>query len=194
MPPRAKITKEMIVDTAFCIVQEEGIDKVTARRISEKLNCSTQPVLYHFATIEEIKDNVYKKADEYHTGYIMNMEQDYGNPMLAIGVNYIRFAMEERNLFRFLFQSNEFSGFGIMDLVESEEIGLLLEVLKQELDMPMEQVKKVFSTLFIFVHGYASLYANNTMVYDEKVVLEALDNVFLGAVCALKGAQDEKVI
>ncbi len=194
MPPRAKITKEMIVDTAFCIVQEQGIDKVTARSISEKLNCSTQPVLYHFATIEEIKDNVYKKADEYHTGYIMNMEQDYGNPMLAIGVNYIRFAMEEKNLFRFLFQSNVFSGFGILDLVESEEIGPLLEVLKQELDMPMEQVKKVFSTLFIFVHGYASLYANNTMVFDEKEVLEALDNVFLGAVCALKGAQDEKDI
>ena len=194
MPPRAKITKEMIVDTAFCIVQEQGIDKVTARSISEKLNCSTQPVLYHFATIEEIKDNVYKKADEYHTGYIMNMEQDYGNPMLAIGVNYIRFAIEERNLFRFLFQSNEFSGFGILDLVESEDICPLLEVLKQELDMPMEQVKKVFITLFIFVHGYASLYANNTMVFDEKVVLEALDNVFLGAVCALKGAQDEKDI
>ena len=194
MPPRAKITKEMIVDTAFCIVQEQGIDKVTARSISEKLNCSTQPVLYHFATIEEIKDSVYQKADEYHTGYIMNMEQDYGNPMLAIGVNYIRFAMEERNLFRFLFQSDEFSGFGIMDLVESEDIGPLLEVLKQELDMPMEQVKKVFSTLFIFVHGYASLYANNTMVFDERVVLEALDNVFLGAVCALKGAQDEKDI
>jgi len=194
MPPRAKITKEMIVDTAFCIVQEQGIDKVTARSISEKLNCSTQPVLYHFATIEEIKDNVYKKADEYHTGYIMNMEQDCDNPMLAIGVNYIRFAMEERNLFRFLFQSNEFSGFGILDLVESEDIGPLLEVLKQELDMPMEQVKKVFSTLFIFVHGYASLYANNTMVFDEKVVLEALDKVFLGAVCALKGAEDEEVI
>ena len=188
MPPKTKITKEMIVDTAFSIVQEQGIDKVTARSISEKLNCSTQPVLYHFATIEEIKDNVYKKADEYHTGYIMNMEQDYGNPMLAIGVNYIRFAMEERNLFRFLFQSNEFSGFGILDLVESEDIGPLLEVLKQELDMPMEQVKKVFITLFIFVHGYASLYANNTMVFDEKEVLEALDNVFLGAVCALKGA------
>ena len=194
MPPRAKITKEMIVDTAFHIVQEQGIDKVTARSISEKLNCSTQPVLYHFATIEEIKDSVYKKADEYHTGYIMNMEQDYGNPMLAIGVNYIRFAMEERNLFRFLFQSDEFAGFGILDLVESEDIRPLLEVLKQELDMPMEQVKKVFSTLFIFVHGYASLYANNTMVFDEKVVLEALDNVFLGAVCALKGAQDEKDI
>ena len=194
MPPRAKITKEMIVDTAFCIVQEEGIDKVTARRISEKLNCSTQPVLYHFATIEEIKDSVYQKADAYHSDYIMNMEENYENPMVSIGVNYIRFAMEEKYLFRFLFQSDEFSGFGITDLMELEEIRPFLEVLKQELDMPVEQVKKVFSTLFIYVHGYASLYANNTMVYDENVVLEALDNVFLGAVCALKGAGNEEDI
>ena len=194
MPPRAKITKEMIIDTAFCIVQEEGIDKVTARRISEKLNCSTQPVLYHFSTVEEIKDSVYQKADEYHSGYIMNMEEDDENPMVTLGVNYIRFAMEERNLFRFLFQSNEFSGFGILDLVEMEEIRPLLEVIRQEMDMPMEQVKKVFSTLFIFVHGYASLYANNTMVYNEQEVLEALDNVFLGTVCALKGVQDEETI
>lgn len=191
MPPRAKITKEMIVDTAFCIAQEEGIDKVTARRISEKLNCSTQPVLYHFATIEEIKGNVYQKADEYHSEYIMNMEMDYGNPMLAIGVNYIRFAMEERNLFRFLFQSNEFSGVGILDLVELEAIRPLLEVLQQELDMPMKQVKEVFITLFIFVHGYASLYANNTMVYDEETVIQALEHVFLGAVCTLKGEENE---
>ena len=184
----------MIIDTAFCIVQEEGIDKVTARRISEKLNCSTQPVLYHFSTVEEIKDSVYQKADEYHSGYIMNMEEDDENPMVTLGVNYIRFAMEERNLFRFLFQSNEFSGFGILDLVEMEEIRPLLEVIRQEMDMPMEQVKKVFSTLFIFVHGYASLYANNTMVYNEQEVLEALDNVFLGTVCALKGVQDEETI
>ena len=193
MPPKAKITKEMILDAAFSIVREEGIDKVTARRISERLNCSTQPVLYYFATVEEIKDSLYKMADEYHSGYIMNMDEDDENPMVTIGVNYIRFAMEERNLFRFLFQSDEFSGFGILDLVELEEIRPLLEVLKQELDMPMERVKQVFSTLFIYVHGYASLYANNTMVYEESVVLKALDNVFLGAVCALKGAGDEEV-
>ena len=193
MPPRAKITREMILDAAFSIVREEGIDKVTARRISERLNCSTQPVLYHFSTVEEIKDSLYKMADEYHSGYIMNMDEDDENPMVTIGVNYIRFAMEERNLFRFLFQSDELSGFGILDLMELEEIHPLLEVLKQELDMPMEQVKQVFSTLFIYVHGYASLYANNTMVYEESVVLKALDNVFLGAVCALKGAEDEEI-
>ena len=34
MPPKAKITKEMIVDTAFEIVRKEGVHKVTARSIS----------------------------------------------------------------------------------------------------------------------------------------------------------------
>ncbi len=194
MPPKAKITKEMIVDTAFHIVQREGVDKVTARSISEQLNCSTQPVLYYFSTVEDIKKAVYKRADEYHTDYIMNMEEDYGDPMLAIGMNYIRFAIEERNLFRFLFQSNEFSGVSMLDLAETEELLPLLTVLQKELDMSMDDAKEVFSTLFIFVHGYASLYANNTMVYEEQIVIEALEKVFYGAICVVKGDPDEKNI
>ena len=101
MPPKAKVTKEMIVDSAFNIVQKEGVDKVTARRISDELNCSTQPVMYYFSTVEDIKKLVYKKVNEYHSAYIMNMKIDDENPMLTIGVNYIKFAIEERNLFRF---------------------------------------------------------------------------------------------
>ena len=101
---KAKITKEMIVDTAFEIVRKEGADKVTARSISEQLNCSTQPVLYYFSTVEDIKKAVYIKADEYHSAYLLDVGMTCENPMLAIGINYIKFAIEERNLFRFLFQ------------------------------------------------------------------------------------------
>ena len=194
MPPKAKITKEMIVDVAFGIIQREGVDKVTARSISQQLNCSTQPVLYHFATVEDIKKAVYKKADEYHSDYIMNMENDYGDPMLTMGMNYIDFARKERNIFHFLFQSNEFSGASILELLEMEEILPLLTVLQQELELSLEEVKEVFSTLFIFVHGYASLYANNSMIYEEANVISAIENVFEGAICVLKGDQNEKNI
>ena len=54
--------------------------------------------------------------------------------------------------------------------------------------------KTVSSTLFIFAHGYASLYANNTMIYDEANVISALEKVFYGAICATKGEQNEKNI
>lgn len=187
MPPKAKVTKEMIVDTAFKIVQKEGVDKVTARSISEQLNCSTQPVLYYFSTVEDIKKMVYKKADAYHSNYIMNTEIACGNPMLAIGMNYIKFAIEERNLFRLLFQSDEFSGVSVLNLLETKELLPILTVLQNKLDMSMEDTKKVFSTLFIFTHGYASLYANNTMIYDELNVMKALEKILYGAVCATKG-------
>lgn len=194
MPPKAKITKEMIVDVAFGIIQREGVDKVTARSISQQLNCSTQPVLYHFATVEDIKKAVYKKADEYHSDYIMNMENDYGDPMLTMGMNYIDFARKERNIFQFLFQSNEFSGASILELLEMEEILPILTMLQHELELALDEVKEVFSTLFIFVHGYASLYANNSMIYEEANVISAIENVFEGAICVLKGDQNEKNI
>lgn len=194
MPPKAKITKEMIVDVAFGIIQREGVDKVTARSISQQLNCSTQPVLYHFATVEDIKKAVYKKADAYHSDYIMNMENDYGDPMLTMGMNYINFARKERNIFQFLFQSNEFSGASILELLEMEEILPILTMLQHELELELDEVKEVFSTLFIFVHGYASLYANNTMIYEEANVISAIEKVFEGAICVLKGDQDEKNI
>lgn len=187
MPPKAKITKEMIIDTAFSIVRQEGIDKVTARNVSRQLNCSTQPVLYYFSTVEDIKRAVYEKADEYHTSYIMNLEQDYENPMLTIGMNYIRFAREEKNLFRFLFQSNEFSGNSMRDLMNTDGLLPILNVLQQELKVSADGAKDIFSTLFIFVHGYASLFANNSMVYDEERLIHALTGVFQGAVCISKG-------
>lgn len=187
MAPKAKITKEMIINTAFNIVREDGVDKVTARSISKQLNCSTQPVLYYFSTVEDIKRMVYKKADEYHSDYIMNTKTDCKNPMLAIGMNYIKFAIEERNLFCFLFQSNEFSGVSMLNLLEAEELLPLLTVLQHELDMSMEDTKEVFNTLFIFVHGYASLYANNTMIYDELKVRKALEKIFNGTLFTMKG-------
>ena len=102
-------------------------------------------------------------------------------------INYIKFAIEERNLFRFLFQSNEFSGISMLELLETEEFLPMLGMLQSELDISMEDAKEIFSTLFIFSHGYASLYANNTMLYNEQDVIRALDKIFVGAVCTVKG-------
>lgn len=194
MPPKAKITKEMIIDAGFHIIKTEGADKLTARNISEQLKCSTQPVLYYFKSIEEIKRAVYQKADEYHTSFIMNMEKDYGNPMLTIGMNYIRFAMEERKLFHFLFQSDEFSGTSILELVQQEEATPFITILQQAIEASEKEAKEIFATLFIFVHGYAGLFANNEMTYIEEDLIGKLEKVFYGAVYAEKEICNEETI
>ena len=194
MPPKARISKEMIIEEAFQIARTEGVDRVTARRISESLNCSTQPVLYYFTTIDEIKKAVYQQATGYHTNWIMNMECDDKDPMLSIGMNYIRFAVQERHLFHLLFQSNEFTGISLIDLIQSEELEPIMQVLQQEAEVTIAEAREIFTTLFIFVHGYASILANNEIVYDEKLLEISLTKAFYGAIYATKEVHNEEDI
>ena len=116
MPAKVKVTKEMIVDAAFAIAREAGVERINARTVSERLHCSTQPVMYHFETMEALKRTVYAKADLYHSEYLMNMKKPPKGAALGIGMNYIRFAIEEPHLFRFLFQSDYFNGKTLLEL------------------------------------------------------------------------------
>ncbi len=63
MPPKPKITRDMVIVAAFEAARKTGTENINARTVSKKLNCSTQPVMYHFSTIEELKNTVYTKAD-----------------------------------------------------------------------------------------------------------------------------------
>ena len=62
MPPKARITKNMVIEAAFETVREAGAESINARTIAQKLSCSTQPVMYHFKTMEQLKRAVYTKS------------------------------------------------------------------------------------------------------------------------------------
>ena len=188
MPAKAKVTREMIVDAAFAVAREAGAETISARTVSERLHCSTQPVMYHFATIEALKRAVYVKADQYHSDYLMTLESPAKGVMLGIGMNYIRFAIEEPHLFRFLFQSDSFSGATLLSLIDAEELAPVLSTMQRALEMEREQTKTVFLTIFLFAHGYASIIANNSLKYDEELINSQLEQAYRGAILA---AQEE---
>ncbi len=187
--PKAKITREMVVDAAFEVARATGIENVNARTVSEKLGCSTQPVMYHFARIEEMKRAVYEKADRFHSEYLMNIEDAEKGILLGIGLNYIRFAIRESNLFRFLFQSGFAVENSLLEMVNSRELKPLLDMMRGEMKMTVKQTKEVFVTIAVFTHGYASIIANNSLEYDEKLVASHLERAYRGAVLAV---QNEK--
>ena len=104
MPPKTRVTESMIVGAAVEVVRRRGYENINARTVSEQLRCSTQPVMYHFSTIDNLKRAAYRHADQLHTQYLLNTPPGE-DPVAGIGLNYIRFAVEEPQLFRFLFQS-----------------------------------------------------------------------------------------
>ncbi|MDY3027659.1 MAG: TetR/AcrR family transcriptional regulator [Candidatus Faecivicinus sp.] len=191
MPAKAKVTREMIVDAAFAVARETGAENINARTVSERLHCSTQPIMYHFATIEELKRTVYAKADLYHSEYLMNLRSPAQGVMLGIGMNYIRFAIEEPHLFRFLFQSDFFGGSTLLELIDAEELAPVLSAMQGALGIDRERTKKVFLTVFLFAHGYASIIANNSLKYDEALIKAHLEQAYRGAMLAGQSEEQE---
>lgn len=193
MPPRAKITKEMVIDAAFRVARSLGVENVNARTVAQRLGCSTQPVMYHFAKIEDMKQAAYEKAGWFHTEYLMN-NNPQEDVMLRIGLNYVRFAVEEPNLFRFLFQSGFAAENSLLEMVDSDEVKPVISAMQEAMKFDVKQTKEVFITLAMFVHGYASIIANNALEYDESVVTLHLKHVYRGAILALQEEKDNDEI
>lgn len=189
MPPKVKITKDMILEASFEIIRSSGHENLNARTIAKYLKCSTQPVLYNFKTVDEIREAVYKMADVYHTAYIMPDDGDEA-PMLTLGLNYVRFAQEQKNLFRFLFQTNQFGGMDIPSLADDPQLSEIILMVSRTLDCDEGQGREIFLTFFATVHGLASLLANNAVKYDEEQSKKMLENVFFGMIAAKNGRLD----
>ena len=187
MPAIAKVTKKMIIDAAFEIAKETGAENINARTVSQKLGCSTQPVLYHFKKIEDVRIAAHKKGSEFHINYVTNLSGKYERPMLEMGMRYIQFAVEEKNLFRFLFHSNYYAGAPLSDWLTEENLGSVYSVLKIQAKINTQQAYSIFSQIFLVTHGIASLLANNAMVYDEAYCIKALSNAYFGTMYLING-------
>ena len=55
MPPKIRITKEDIVNTAIQLIKANGENALNARAIASALKCSTQPIFSNFTTIEDLQ-------------------------------------------------------------------------------------------------------------------------------------------
>ena len=190
MPPRTKITRDMVAQAALAVARQEGLDAVNARTVAARLGCSTQPVMYCFQTIAELKKTVFELADRYHTEYMLTVPPDR-DPLPAMGLNYVRFAVEEPQLFRLLFQSGLAGGRNLQEMLDEEALSPILSAIAAEGDADGAQAKEIFLTLAMFVHGYASLLANNAMEYDEEQLAVWLERVYEGAALAAEKRRED---
>ena len=183
MPPKSRITRQMILDAGFQVIRELGLPALNVRSVASRLNCSTQPIMYHFATMEDLKTELYTIASNYHAELILNVDLDKDpNPCLTMNRRYIRFALEEPCLFRFLFQSDRFANRNVEKLLEKEQFSAVFHTLAQIVGLTPEQAWAAFTSNFIAVHGFASLLANNSMEYDGAYCDKLLECVFRGSI------------
>jgi len=54
MPPKTRFERSDIVEAAFGIARDEGLEAVKARRVADKLGSSVAPIYNNFETIDEL--------------------------------------------------------------------------------------------------------------------------------------------
>ena len=77
MPPKTRITRDMIINASVEVIRQSGFENINARNVSGRLRCSTQPVMYHFSTIDSLKRAVNKHLrDNRRRIYIDSIHED----------------------------------------------------------------------------------------------------------------------
>ena len=54
MPPKAKFDKDEIMKTALSIVENDGMDALTARTLGQRLGSSARPIFTVFKNMDEV--------------------------------------------------------------------------------------------------------------------------------------------
>ena len=106
MPPKAKFTRQEIIDAAVDIARRAPLEAVTAQELASVLGTSTRPVFTYFRTLEEVRAAVVEEAGKIYGQYV-ERGLSMNPPFKGYGMETIRFAREEPNLFRLLFLCGE---------------------------------------------------------------------------------------
>jgi hypothetical protein len=164
--PDKKYKTEDIIEAAFNVTRTQGRDKCTARAIAQELGSSTMPIYSGLRSMKNLEDEIAKRASDILISYQTKKRSGFG--FLDMGVGYVIFAQEEKNLFRMMYSmesgekddremAKKYRGYVfdiLMDRLEHEEI---MEGLSTE------QRKEVLYKMWIFSHGLAVL-INNAVI------------------------------
>lgn len=177
MPPTKKFQRENIIDIAYEIVKNEGIENINARRIAKELGCSVQPIFHNFANMEELKEAVYEKIYGKYKEYMqidLNEEKAYKRSGLA----YIKFAKDYPNFFKIIFMQK--TNLSAEEFILADNKGNnIIELGRKLTNLLYEEQKKFHVKVWIFTHGIACLVATNTIKLTEEEIEQLLENTVM---------------
>ena len=155
MPRKFMFTREEVLAAALDLAREQGITAVTARGLGEKLGSSSKPIFSLFENMEDVLSAVMEAADELYQNYLKeDMASGKYPPYKASGMAYIRFAKEEKELFRLLFMRDR----------SHESLNAYLFHLE----------------MWIYVHGMATMLATSYLELDEEFISRVLTDGYEG--------------
>lgn len=183
MPPKPKYTKEEIVNAAYELTREKGIDAVVAREVGKRLNTSSSPIFTVWNSMDELKEEVRKLAKQKYQAYMADIF-DYSPSFKEFGMRWVGFAAEEPNLYRLLFlsQGNEHSPYIRFKQEFESIINPLVEEIMKTFGLSQVDAEELLNRMLIFANGIAAFVITDKDSFSKEAVSHDLSQVCIGIV------------
>jgi len=177
MPPKIRVTKDDIVNAAVELVRENGEGAVNARAVAAALNCSTQPVFSNFDTMDELQKAMLNAAYDRYREFIKNEVESGQYPTYkAFGMAYIRFAKEEKELFKLLFMRDR-TGEDMSPTLDFEESA---QMIMKASGVTIEKARLMHLEIWTCVHGIGTMLATSFLPLERELISDMLTDVYHG--------------
>lgn len=172
MAPKVKFTREEFAQAGLNVVRKKGFASLTAQALAEELKSSTRPIFTCFGTMEELKKEVYAAAEAVYKGY-EEIGLKHPIPFLGTGLQYIRFAKEEPELYRLLFLTPG-TGFGGAMSSMAHLQNMVREPLMRIYKLDAKTADFYFRELWLVVHSLATLIVTGDCPYSDEEISQIL--------------------
>ena len=177
MPPRVKITQENIIKTAVELVRMHGAQALNARGVAAALNCSTQPIFSNFASMDDLLAATVAAAYDVYQAFIAREVENGNYPQYkAFGMAYIRFAKEEKELFKLLFMCDTTR----KSFTPTQDFDVAVSVIMRMNGMDKATAELLHLEMWVCVHGIATIHATSFLSLEWDLVERMLTDVYQG--------------
>lgn len=177
MPPKCRFTREEIIQAALDLTAEKGVGALTARGLAQRLGSSAKPIFGLFANMEEVQQEVVKAANLRYQEYLLqDMSAGRYPPYKASGMAYIRFAREQKELFKLLFMRDRTHE----EKVAGDELEALLGLIQKNMGLSRDDAYRFHLEMWIYVHGIATMIATAYLEWDMDFISAALTDAYQG--------------
>ena len=177
MPPKVRITKEEIIKTALEMLRKNGEGALNARSIATELNCSTQPIFSNFATMDELRASVIADAYQLYLDFLKRESESGKYPKYkAFGMAYIRFAKEEKELFKLLFMRDRTAE----DMSSSPDFEESVKMMMEINGVTKEKAILMHLEIWACVHGIGTMLVTSFMPLEWEFISNMLSDVYHG--------------
>lgn len=190
MPPKPKFTRDEMVQAALELVVRRGTEALTARELGAALGSSARPIFTVFRSMDELQQAVREAAMRRFEQFVRQPVPDM--PVFKqVGMQMVRFAMEEPKLYQLLFMQENAgtAGFSGMVRILGSTADTCMKAIRQDYGLEPDEARMLFENVWIYTFGVGALCATNTCRFSPEELGQMLTTEFQAMMTLLRSRQ-----